>query len=118
MNKEVLSKYDLITVGETAGVTIEQAKKYANLDGSELNMVFQFEHAFLANGPYGKWTDNPVPLLELKQVMSKWQTALEGKAWNSLYWDNHDQPGQFPDTEMTVLSFVRFQQKCWLPVFI
>ena len=92
MNKEVLSKYDLITVGETAGVTIEQAKKYANLDGSELNMVFQFEHAFLANGPYGKWTDNPVPLLELKQVMSKWQTALEGKAWNSLYWDNHDQP--------------------------
>lgn len=92
MNKEVLSKYDLITVGETAGVTIEQAKKYANLDGSELNMVFQFEHAFLANGPYGKWTDNPVPLLELKQVMSKWQTELEGKAWNSLFLGNHDQP--------------------------
>lgn len=92
MNREVLSKYDLITVGETSGVTVEQAKKYANLDGSELNMVFQFEHAFLNNGPYGKWTDNPVPLPELKEVLSKWQTQLEGKAWNSLYWDNHDQP--------------------------
>ena len=96
MNREVLSKYDLITVGETSGVTVEQAKKYANLDGSELNMVFQFEHAFLNNGPYGKWTDNPVPLPELKEVLSKWQTELEGKAWTVFTGIITTSPERFP----------------------
>ena len=56
MNKRVLSRFDLITVGETPGVTTEEAKKYANLDGSELNMVFQFEHMGTTDGKYGKWT--------------------------------------------------------------
>ena len=56
MNQRVLSKFDLITVGETPGVTTEEAKKYANLDGSELNMVFQFEHMGTTDGKYGKWT--------------------------------------------------------------
>ena len=54
MNQRVLSKFDLITVGETPGVTTEEAKKYANLDGSELNMVFQFEHMGTTDGKYGK----------------------------------------------------------------
>ena len=53
MNRRVLSKYDLLTVGETAGVTIEEAKKYANADGTDLNMVFQFEHVELDSGPGG-----------------------------------------------------------------
>ncbi len=44
MNREVLSKYDIMTVGETSGVTIEEAQKYAGEDSGELNMVFQFEH--------------------------------------------------------------------------
>lgn len=92
MNQKVLSKFDLITVGEAAGVTIEEAKKYANLDGRELNMVFQFEHMGLASGEYGKWTTDRVELKKLRAVMNKWQTELEGVAWNSLYWDNHDQP--------------------------
>lgn len=91
MNQKVLSKYDLMTVGETAGVTIEEAKKYAGEDANELNMVFQFEHVSY-NGPYGKWTDEKMPLPQLKETMSRWQTELYGKAWNSLFWDNHDQP--------------------------
>lgn len=91
MNQKVLSKYDLMTVGETAGVTIEEAKKYAGEDADELNMVFQFEHVSY-NGPYGKWTDEKMPLPQLKETMSRWQTELYGKAWNSLFWDNHDQP--------------------------
>ena len=92
MNREVLSKYDLMTVGECSGVTIEEAKKYANQDGRELNMVFQFEHMDLDGGETFKWNDRKINLKELKQVLSKWQTELAGKAWNSLFWDNHDQP--------------------------
>lgn len=92
MRKRVLSKYDLITVGECAGVTIEEAKKYANLDNSELNMVFQFEHTSLDYDENGKWTNKRFSLPALKANLSKWQNELEGKAWNSLYWDNHDQP--------------------------
>lgn len=91
MNQKVLSKYDIMTVGETAGVTPEQAVKYAGEDTNELNMVFQFEHVE-SDGKYGKWTDEKFPLTSLKEIMSRWQTQLYGKAWNSLFWDNHDQP--------------------------
>lgn len=90
MNRRVLSKYDLLTVGETAGVTIEEAKRYASSDGKELSMVFQFEHVGLDEGENFTW--KKMDLRELKQIMSKWQTELKGKAWNSLYWCNHDQP--------------------------
>lgn len=92
MNREVFSRFDLITVGETSGVTVEEAKKYANLDGSELNMVFQFEHTDMSDGKCGKWTTKKRSLKELKEILNHWQTGLEGHAWNSLYWDNHDQP--------------------------
>ncbi len=92
MRHRVLSKYDSFTVGETSCVTIEEAKKYANEDESELNMVFQFDHMGLDDGKYGKWSDNRISLLELKRVLSQWQVELYGKAWNSLFWDNHDQP--------------------------
>ncbi|MCQ2508709.1 MAG: alpha-glucosidase [Dorea sp.] len=92
MNREVLRKFDLLTVGECAGVTVEEAKRYANADGKELTMVFQFEHMDLDGDHHGKWTEKKLYLPDLKANLSKWQTELEGKAWNSLYWDNHDQP--------------------------
>lgn len=92
MNRRVLSNYDLLTVGECAGVTIEEAKKYASLDGNELSMVFQFEHMDLDGGETFKWNERKIDLVELKETLSKWQTELYGKAWNSLYWCNHDQP--------------------------
>ena len=91
MNEKVLSQYDIMTVGETAGVTTELAKQYAGEDTHELNMVFQFEHVE-GDGKYGKWTDEKMPLTTLKKTLSRWQTDLYGKAWNSLFWDNHDQP--------------------------
>ena len=92
MNEKVLSKFDIMTVGETAGVTLEEAKKYANTDGSELNMVFQFEHMDLDGGEKFKWSTKPMPLVPLKDNLSKWQKGLDGVAWNSLYFCNHDQP--------------------------
>ena len=91
MNEKVLSKYDIMTVGETPGVTTELAKQYAGENTHELNMVFQFEHVE-EGGKYGKWTDEKVPLTTFKNIMSRWQTQLYDKAWNSLFLDNHDQP--------------------------
>ena len=95
MNRKVLSRYDLLTVGEAAGVTIEEAKKYANADGTELNMVFQFEHVNAIHPSQcvvGKWTYQKPQMPDIRAILNKWQLELEGKAWNSLYWDNHDQP--------------------------
>lgn len=92
MNKEVLSKYDLITVGETAAVTVEDALQYAGEDTNELNMVFQFEHVEGDKGPLRKWTTKRFDFLEFKKIMIKWQEKLQGKAWNSNYLSNHDQP--------------------------
>ena len=92
MNQKVLSKYDIMTVGETAGVTIEEAQKYAGDDRNELNMVFQFEHVESGCGDYGKWTTAKYDFKEFKNIMIKWQEELQGKAWNSLFLGNHDQP--------------------------
>lgn len=92
MNQKVLSKYDVITVGEAPSVSVEEAKKYAGFDSGELNMVFEFEHMCVDEGQYGKWTKLPLDLVKLKEILTKWQIGLDGLGWNSLYWNNHDQP--------------------------
>ncbi|MCM3602009.1 alpha-glucosidase [Robertmurraya korlensis] len=91
MNKEVLSK-GVVTVGETPGVDVEQAKLYTGSDRNELNMVFQFEHMDLDSGPGGKWDLRPLKLKDLRNNFTKWQKGLEEEGWNSLYLNNHDQP--------------------------
>ena len=92
MNQKVLSKYDIMTVGEMPGVTTEEAKLYTAEERQELQMVFQFEHMDLDSGKGGKWDVKPCSLLTLKRNLTKWQKALEQTGWNSLYWNNHDQP--------------------------
>ncbi|MGD6782061.1 glycoside hydrolase family 13 protein [Sutcliffiella horikoshii] len=92
MNEKVLSQYDVMTVGEMPGVTPDQAKEYTGEERNELNMVFQFEHMGLDNGPHGKWDLKELDLLDLKQSLSRWQYALAENGWNSLYFNNHDQP--------------------------
>ncbi|MVX64009.1 alpha,alpha-phosphotrehalase [Clostridium chromiireducens] len=92
MHREVLSKYDIMTVGETPAVSPEDVLKYAGENEEELNMVFHFEHMDLGFGPEGKWSNLGFKLTELKGILTKWQKALENDGWNSLYWDNHDQP--------------------------
>ncbi|MFA9397639.1 MAG: alpha-glucosidase [Clostridiaceae bacterium] len=92
MNKEVLSKYDAATVGETPNVDPDEALKYVGEDRDELNMLFQFDHMSVLDGKYGKWSSTSLDLVKLKNIMSKWQTELYNKGWNSLYWNNHDQP--------------------------
>ncbi len=96
MRRRVLSRFDLLTVGEAGGVTIEEARRYANADGSELNMVFEFDHvdgnATTAGTLYDKWGYAKPQLPAVRAAFNRWQLGLEGVAWNSLYWDNHDQP--------------------------
>jgi len=93
MRREVLSRYDIMTVGEASCVTLDEASRYANADGSELNMVFHFEHVELdSDGQLSKWNDRKIDLVALKEVLARWQNGLFGRAWNSLYWCNHDQP--------------------------
>jgi len=92
MNKKVLSKYDIMAVGETPGVTPEIAIKYVNKDRRELNMVFQFELMELDQQPENKWEPREWNLVELKEIFTKWCEGLKEKGWNSLYMSNHDQP--------------------------
>ena len=93
MREKALNNADTMTVGECAGVTLEEAKKYARSDGKELNMVFQFEHMEADfDEKTGKWTTKKLDLRVLKEILTRWQKGLEDIAWNSLYWENHDQP--------------------------
>lgn len=92
MNREVLKKYDVMTVGECPGANVDDAILYGNNEGTELNMIFTFEHMDVDSGPGGKWDVIPFKLTNFKKIMTKWQKGLEGRSWNSLYLNNHDQP--------------------------
>ena len=95
MNREVLSRYDCMTVGEANGSDVEEAKKYTDPSRHELNMIFTFEHMDIdtkQHSPNGKWQMKPFDPIALKKTMTRWQTALMNVGWNTLYFENHDQP--------------------------
>ncbi len=94
MHREVFAGHPrrLLTVGEMPGVTIEEAKLFTDPQRRELDMVFQFEHVGLDQGPGGKFDVRPLRLTDLKASLGRWQTGLAQTGWNSLYWNNHDQP--------------------------
>ena len=95
MNREVLSRYDIMTVGEAPSIGPDQAALYVGEDRDELNMVFQFEHVNLDIDPRGKFRSVPKrDLKAFKKAMTKWQYGLADRGWNSLYLNNHDQPRQ------------------------
>ncbi|MCB0905434.1 MAG: glucohydrolase, partial [Actinobacteria bacterium] len=82
---------ELLTVGETPGVSVELARVLTDPANRELDMVFQFEHMELDHGTT-KWDHQPMDLVDLKANLAKWQNGLSDVGWNSLYWNNHDQP--------------------------
>ncbi|MER2041213.1 glycoside hydrolase family 13 protein [Desemzia incerta] len=93
MNRKTFGNCDVMTVGETNSATIEDAKLFSGEDRQELSMVFQFEHVNLDQQPNkSKWDLKPLSLIELKEVLSRWQYELQEEGWNSLFWNNHDQP--------------------------
>jgi len=95
MNREVLSRYDCMTVGEANGSDVEEAIKYTDPSRHELNMIFTFEHMDIdtkQHSPNGKWQMKPFDPIALKKTMTRWQAALMNVGWNTLYFENHDQP--------------------------
>lgn len=84
---------EIVTVGEAGNTGVEGALLFSNPDGSELSMVFQFEHMDMDHKKENQinwWI--PFDLVKLKEILSKWQNDLENRGWNSLFLDNHDQP--------------------------
>ncbi len=94
MRAEVVTDRDapFVIIGETPGVTVEQARLYTDPSRGELDMVFQFEHMGVDQGPAGKWDVQPLDVRALKRSLQRWQDGLAASGWNSLYWGNHDQP--------------------------
>lgn len=95
MNAQAFSRYDCMTVGEMSATPPSEALGFAGFETDELNMIFHFEHMGVDSDPgagMGKWSLQKYDLRELKKVLNAWQTELDGKAWGSLYWNNHDQP--------------------------
>ncbi|HEV7196768.1 MAG TPA: alpha-glucosidase [Pedococcus sp.] len=93
MHREVFTGREgaFLTVGEMPGVTVEQARLFTDPARGEVDMVFQFEHVGLDHGAT-KWDLRPLRLTDLKASLGRWQAGLAEVGWNSLYWDNHDQP--------------------------
>ena len=92
MNREVLSKYDIMTVGEAPHTSADQAMDYTGSDRGELDMVFHFDHMHLDYDENGKYARNRVRLTDLKKVFTEWDEKMRAcDGWNSLYWSNHDQ---------------------------
>lgn len=81
-----------MTVGEAPAVTTKEAIQYASNDGKEMSMVFQFELMDVDGGEKQKWSDERFKLTDVKAILRKWQIDMHGRAWNSLFWNNHDQP--------------------------
>jgi oligo-1,6-glucosidase len=93
MHREVFAGRagSFLTVGETPGVTLDEAILFTDPARAEIDMVFQFEHVALDQGPT-KWDVHPLRLPDLKASLGRWQAGLAEVGWNSLYWNNHDQP--------------------------
>ena len=93
LSREAFREEGLVSVGEAWGANTERAKLYSAPDGSELSMVFQFEHICLDQEPgKDKWDMIPLSLPKLKECYRRWQQELHGKGWNSLFFNNHDLP--------------------------
>lgn len=92
MNEKVLSNYDIMTVGEGPGITLEHGLNYVGEDRKELDMVFHFDHMFLDFGEGGKFDPRPFDLVEFKNVFTAWDEKLKGRGWGSIFLGNHDFP--------------------------
>lgn len=90
MNKKVLSKYDIVTVGEGPGVNLKTGLKYVDENEKELDMVFHFDHLQIDFGPEGKFDPQTVDFIKFKKVFSDWDLYLKDKGWNSIFLGNHD----------------------------
>ncbi|EMA29792.1 glycoside hydrolase family 13 protein [Haloarcula japonica] len=91
MDEQVLSNYDVMTVGEMPQLTVESAREYAGAEGP-LDMAFHFQHTKLDYADGERWSVGDWSLPDLKRIIDRWQDGLAADGWNTLYWENHDQP--------------------------
>lgn len=93
MNREVLAKYDSMTVGEMSSTSIDACVKYSKPERQELSMTFNFHHLKVDYPNGEKWALADFDFLALKRILSTWQVEMKkGGGWNALFWCNHDQP--------------------------
>lgn len=92
LNREIFKPNDLMTVGEMSSTSLEHCQQYSSLSGSELSMTFNFHHLKVDYPNGEKWTLAKPDYVELKKIMNHWQQGMHKKAWNALFWCNHDQP--------------------------
>ncbi|MCM3033527.1 alpha-glucosidase [Niallia sp. MER 6] len=88
LKRETFDNYDIVTVGEANGVSVEEADLWVGEENGKFNMVFQFQHLELWN----KSVNNGLDIHALKNTLTKWQKGLEDNGWNALFFENHDQP--------------------------
>jgi alpha-glucosidase len=88
LKEQTFDRYDIMTVGEASGVKVDQAEQWVGEEQGKFDMIFQFEHLALWN----KSITGGLDVLALKSALSRWQKGLEGKGWNALFIENHDQP--------------------------
>ncbi|MFT4834399.1 MAG: oligo-1,6-glucosidase [Marinoscillum sp.] len=92
MNQKVLSKYDIMTVGEGPGINLGNANDYVSKEAHQLDMIFHFDHMFIDHGPEGKFTPVPYKLSRFKEIFREWDEALKESSWGSIFLGNHDFP--------------------------
>mgnify|MGYP001486022516 FL=1 len=90
MNKKVLSKYDIVTIGEGPGINLDNGLSYVNEDENELNMIFHFDHLTMDFGLEGKYDPIPFDFIKFKKIFSSWDKLFSNKGWNSIFLGNHD----------------------------
>ncbi|WP_109079433.1 alpha,alpha-phosphotrehalase [Aggregatibacter kilianii] len=115
LNQHALTPYGLMSVGEMSSTSLEHCQRYANLDGSELSMTFNFHHLKVDYPNGEKWTYAKPDYVALKSIFNYWQQGMHGRAWNALFWCNHDQPrivsrfgdeGELRDTSAKMLAML------------
>lgn len=92
MSRDVFQPRGLMTVGEMSSTRLEHCQRYAALGGDELSMTFNFHHLKVDYLNGDKWSLMPPDRVELKQIFNQWQQGMHNRAWNALFWCNHDQP--------------------------
>tara|TARA_B100000963_G_scaffold61745_1_gene49716 strand:- start:45452 stop:47104 length:1653 start_codon:yes stop_codon:yes gene_type:complete len=90
MNKKVLSKYDIVTIGEGPGINLNNGLNYVNEDENELNMIFHFDHLTIDFGKEGKYDPIPFDFIKFKKIFSNWDKLFSKRGWNSIFLGNHD----------------------------
>ena len=91
-SRDVFTPRNLMTVGEMSSTSLENCQQYASLDGKELSMTFNFHHLKVDYPGGEKWTLARPDFVALKSLFSHWQQGMHNRAWNALFWCNHDQP--------------------------